>query len=367
MSFKTINLFVFFLFSPPLLADVIQLGMSAPFTGPAKEIGTNIRFGAQLYFDEYNHTPQGKRQPIELISYDDGYEPYRTVINTRKLIEEDNVFALFSYVGTPTSKNIMPLIYRHNMLYLTPFTGAEFLRNPVTPSIFNIRSSYYIEAEKQVDYFIDVKGFKKPALFIQADAFGISASQGYVNALHKRGIDNVEQVRYQRNTVNIDNAIEKFKRAQPDVIFCIGTYAPLSEVLNTLRADGFKGAMVFLSFAGAESLLSRLHNFDDVYITSAIFPPSSNALPIAKQYLTALGNRKANHQSFEGYINAAFVIEVLSRISPPITPEKFIEAAESKPFDLGGLKFSYGPNNHQGLYDVSLYQLTQSGLIAVDN
>jgi ABC-type branched-subunit amino acid transport system substrate-binding protein len=365
MSFKINSLFIFLLFSTPLFADVIQLGMSAPFTGPAKEIGTDIRFGAQLYLNVYNKSPQGKRQPIEIISYDDGYEPNRTIINTRKLIEEHNVFALFSYVGTPTSKAIMPLVHRYNKLYLTPFTGAEFLRNPVTPGIFNIRSSYYVEAEKQVDYFIDVKGFKKPALFIQADAFGISASQGFINALHKRGIDNVEQVRYQRNTVNISNAIEKFKQIMPDVIFCIGTYEPLSEVLNTLRADGFKGAIVFLSFAGAESLLSRLKNFDDVYITSAMSNPSANNLPIAKQYLTALGSRKANHQSFEGYINAAFVVEVINRIILPITPEKFIEAAESKPFDLGGLRFSYGPNNHQGLYDVSLYQLTHSGLVTV--
>lgn len=363
MNFKIVYLVISILIGQPAFANVIQLGMSAPFTGPAKELGIDLHFGAQLYLDRYNRTPQGKRLPVEIISYDDGYEPSRTIINTRKLIKEDNVFALFSYVGTPTSKAVMPLVHRSNMLYLTPFTGAEFLRTPVTPTIFNIRSSYYLEAEKQVDYFIDVKGYKKPALFIQADAFGISASQGFINALHKRGIEQVEEVRYQRNTMNIDNATAKLKSIMPDVIFCIGTYAPLSEVLNTLRKDGFKGAIVFLSFASAESILSRLESFDEVYITSAILNPLTSSLPIAKQYKASLGSQKANHQSFEGYVNAAFVIEILNRMKPPITPEKFIKAAESKPIDLGGLTFSFDRNNHQGLYDVSLYQFTEEGLI----
>ena len=189
---KNISL-VCLLFSFHLTATEIKLGMSSALTGPTKNLGLQVRQGAQLYFQQYNQTPNGKKNPISLISYDDGYEPHHTVINTIKLIENDKVFALFGYVGTPTSQAIMPLLEEHQIIYFSPFTGADFLRSPIKKNIFNVRASYYTEAETQVEYFIDQLNLSKAALFIQADAFGLAASKGYKNALSARGITAIEQ------------------------------------------------------------------------------------------------------------------------------------------------------------------------------
>src|ERR1700712_3505166 len=84
-------------------AGTILLGQSCPLTGPAAELGTEMRLGAQLYFTEINKKGGIFGRSIKLTTLDDGYEPDRAAANTRKLIEEEKVFALFGYVGTPTS------------------------------------------------------------------------------------------------------------------------------------------------------------------------------------------------------------------------------------------------------------------------
>ena len=75
----------------------LVLGQSAPFTGPAAQLGIQFHQGAKLYLDQYN--AQSGQRPITIRQLDDGYDPERTAANTRQLIQEQ-VFALFGYIGT---------------------------------------------------------------------------------------------------------------------------------------------------------------------------------------------------------------------------------------------------------------------------
>ena len=84
----------------------LVLGQSAAFTGPAAQLGIQFHQGAKLFLDQYNAQP-GRRNVV-IKNLDDGYEPDRCAANTQKLIEED-VFALFGYIGTPTSLAALPL------------------------------------------------------------------------------------------------------------------------------------------------------------------------------------------------------------------------------------------------------------------
>ena len=97
------------LLSVPVLAEPgvsdkeVLLGQSVALSGPAKELGSEMRSGALLYFEQVNASGGVHGRRIRLQTLDDGYEPERTTANTRKLIEEEKVLALFGYVGTPTS------------------------------------------------------------------------------------------------------------------------------------------------------------------------------------------------------------------------------------------------------------------------
>jgi ABC-type branched-subunit amino acid transport system substrate-binding protein len=106
-------------------ADTILLGQSAALTGPTAVLGKQMNAGARLYFDYINKQGGVFGRKIELKALDDMYEPEEAVKNTKKLIEEDRVFALFGYVGTPTSQAVMPLVNQARIPFFAPFTGRS--------------------------------------------------------------------------------------------------------------------------------------------------------------------------------------------------------------------------------------------------
>ena len=113
---------------PGVLNDRIVFGQSAALDGPAKALGQGMREGILAAFAEANHAGGIGGRLLDLISYDDGYEPMRAIDQTAKLINEDQVFALIGGVGTPTSRAAQPIATDAGVPYIGPFTGAGFLR-----------------------------------------------------------------------------------------------------------------------------------------------------------------------------------------------------------------------------------------------
>ena len=158
----------------------ILLASSSALSGPTAKLGTRLNQGAQAYFDRINSSGGIYGCQILLEIVDDGYEPFKTLKNTQKFLKGNNVFALFNYVGTPTTSVVFPLVKNKPLPFLMPFTGAEFLRKPVTSNIFNLRASYYQEVEAQIDYLVKEEKITKVGLLIQADEFGVAVEEGYI-------------------------------------------------------------------------------------------------------------------------------------------------------------------------------------------
>ena len=127
----------------------IVLGQSAALTGAAGQLGVQFQAGAKLAFDQANAHGGIGRRSIEIRALDDGYEPDRCAENTRRLIADD-VFALFGYIGTPTSLAALPLFTQARVPFFAPFTGAPGLRKPFNRLIFHVRASYDDETELMV-------------------------------------------------------------------------------------------------------------------------------------------------------------------------------------------------------------------------
>src|SRR5262245_33086460 len=141
----------------------IRIGMANALSGPASGLGLNLKAGAEAYFARVNAAGGVHGRKLVLVSIDDGYEPEQAVAATRRLVEQDKVFTLFGYVGTPTSAAVVPLASRAGVPYLFPFTGAEFLRNPVNKWVFNVRASYFDETEAMVERLTKDAGVKQIA------------------------------------------------------------------------------------------------------------------------------------------------------------------------------------------------------------
>jgi branched-chain amino acid transport system substrate-binding protein len=141
----------------------IVLGQSAPFTGAAAQLGIQFNAGAKVFFEQINARGGINRRPIELLALDDGYEPERCAENTRKLIAQD-AFALFGYIGTPTSLAALPIATQERVPFIAPFTGAMSLREPLNKMAFHLRASYDDETALIVRQLHNL-GLKKIAVF----------------------------------------------------------------------------------------------------------------------------------------------------------------------------------------------------------
>src|SRR4030095_14405105 len=97
-------------FAQGVTADRIRLGQAAVFTGPAAQLGIQMRNGIKAYFDEVNEKGGVHGRKLELVSEDDQYESAKAPAASKKLIEEHKVFALLGYVGTPTGVAHLPVV-----------------------------------------------------------------------------------------------------------------------------------------------------------------------------------------------------------------------------------------------------------------
>src|SRR5262249_3451691 len=133
-------------------ANQIVFGQAAVLDGPASALGQGMRRGLNAAFDEQNAKGGVHGRKLKLISNDDGYEPDRSIVAVKKLIEEDRVFALIGPVGPPTANAAQPVAQAAKVPYIGPFTGAGFLRDPKRDNVINIRASYDAETEAWVHH-----------------------------------------------------------------------------------------------------------------------------------------------------------------------------------------------------------------------
>jgi ABC-type branched-subunit amino acid transport system substrate-binding protein len=110
---------------PGVTPKTIVLGQSAAFTGPAAQLGIQMNAGTKAYFDHVNAQGGVFGRKIEIKTRDDRYEATLCVENTKKFIEEDKVFALVSYVGTPTTVAAMPVSPGPRFPWLDPSRGRK--------------------------------------------------------------------------------------------------------------------------------------------------------------------------------------------------------------------------------------------------
>ena len=351
--------------SPGVTSRSIVLGQSAAFSGPAAQLGIQMNLGTKAYFDFVNARGGVNGRKIELKTRDDRYEATLCVENTKKFIEEDRVFALVSYVGTPTTGAAMPVFTEAKVPLVGPFTGAELLRTPVNRYVFNVRASYYDETEKIVEQLVST-GNHKIAVFYQDDAYGQAGLKGVEIAMTKRNMKIAALGKVERNTVNVGEAVKTINAAQPDAVVMISAYTSIAEFVRQMKKAGSTTQFHNVSFVGSKALADALKDEGYGVAISQVVPfPWSPSVPVVKEYqeiMTKAGNTDFNFSSLEGYIVAKVMAEGLKRAGKDLTREKLVAALEGMSrVDLGEFVVSFSPANHSGSKFVDLTMIGRGG------
>ena len=343
----------------------IVLGQSAALSGPAKELGSEMRSGALLYFEQVNAGGGVHGRRIRLQTLDDGYEPERAAANTRKLIEEEKVLALFGYVGTPTSLAAQPLFTEAKVPFVGAFTGAQALREPFNRYVFNVRASYFDETEKIVEQ-LTTTGIKQIAVFYQNDAYGKAGLAGVERAMTKRGLKIAATATVERNTVDVAKAVAALSATRPDAIVMVSAYTSVAAFVKGMKKAGSAAQFHNVSFVGSRPLAAALGDEGVGVAIAQVVPfPWSGTLPVTREYQAqarAAGAKDFSFTELEGYIAARVLVEGLKRAGRELTRERLVTALESlSRTDIGGFQVDYSSSNHNGSTFVDLTIIGRGG------
>ncbi|MCG6876702.1 MAG: ABC transporter substrate-binding protein [Betaproteobacteria bacterium] len=351
--------------TPGVTANSVLLGQSAAFSGPAAQLGIQMNAGAMAYFDYINKLGGVHGRTILLKTRDDRYEGNLAAENTRKLIEEDKVFALFAYVGTPTSAAALPIFTEAKVPFVGPFTGAELLRKPLNRYVFNVRASYYDETEKIVEQLVST-GIHKIAVFYQNDSYGKAGLTGVQIAMKKRNLAIAATGTVERNTTDVGAAVKAISAVQPDAVVMISAYTSIAEFVRQMKKAGSAAQFHNVSFVGSKALANALGAEGYGVVISQVVPfPWYPGVPVVKEYqriLKAAGITEYNFGSLEGYLAAKVMVEGLRRAGRDLTRERLIAALETMDnVDLGGFVVSFSRASHAGSDYVELTMIGRDG------
>jgi len=373
--------------------------MSAAFTGPTRGLGIELYRGSTAYLSHVNETGGVFGHKINVIAYDDGYNPVPTIRNTIRLVEDDDVLLLFDYVGTPTVTRMLPLlkIYggQRELFLFFPFSGAQPQRvRPYGEYVFNLRASYSQEIDSLVDYLIS-RGRSRIAVFYQIDAYGRSGWEAVHKSLAKKGLRVVGEATYYRGTTyqaDMKAQVKTIRNSSPDSIISIGAYEACAAFIRDSRDAGLNVPIANVSFVDSENKLKLLlktgqetgRDYTVNLINSQVVPSCEETeLPAVAQYRRLITQydvmpakslirqdyepHKYSPVSLEGFLNAKLLVEVLKRLGPNFHPKSVKAVVEGiKDYDLGiGVPVNFGPDRHQGLDAVFLTTVEQGRFVPI--
>lgn len=352
--------------------DTILLGQSAALSGLTAKLGKQVNAGATLYFDSVNQQGGVHGRKIVLKVLDDSNEPDETVANTRKLIGDDRVFALFGYVGTVTSEAALPLANQARVPFFAPISGAQTLRTPGNRNVFHVRAGYQEETEAIVRQIRTV-GQKRVAVVYNDDAYGKAGLDGVIRALKAMPVDAGMQLVARgdvtRNSVEVGDALQATLGAKPDAVILISSYRTAGMFVKEALRRGYDGQFYNVSFVGTQELAGELGAKGAGVIISQVMPaPGNGTLAVVREYqrlLQAAGKQKdADYAGMEGFIAAKAFVAGLRAAGRDLTRERFVAAMETlRNNDLGGFIVDFSPDNHVGSKFVEMTIINSRGSV----
>ena len=345
----------------------ILFGQSAALSGPAKELGRNMRLGILAAFDEVNARGGVNGRTLELQSLDDAYEPEDAIVMTRHLIEQEQVFALIGAVGTPTSRSATPIARGAGVPYIAPFTGAAFLRDDEWDNIINLRASYNQETEEMVARLTNDLGLTRISVMYQNDSFGRAGFRGVVGALERRDMEPTSIGIYPRNTTAVKTALLDLRQGDPEAVIMIGAYEPVARLIQWARRTDMDAVFMTVSFVGSNALAQELGpDGAGVLVTQVVPFPEDDSLPVVHAYLDALADHDLEAEpgfvSLEGYLAGRLVISALEQCGAEVDRSCLLgQLIDRGELDIDGFGLEFGAGDNQGSDEVFLTVIGSDG------
>lgn len=348
---------------PGITPAEIKIGNTMPYSGPASSYASVGRAEA-AYFNMINSKGGINGRKINFLSYDDSYSPPKTVEQTRKLVEQDDVFATFGSLGTPTNTAVSKYMNQKKVPHLFISTGAEKWNDPKNyPYTISLYPSYLMEARVAARYLLDMRPDAKIAILSQNDDFGRDYVKGFKEGLGAKAATMiVKEATYEVGEATIDSQLVLLKNSGADTFYDVTTPKFGAQAVKKVAEIGWKPLHYIVSVASSiKSVLQPAGIENSIGLVTAVTAktpsdPQWETSPDMKDYLAFMKEWNAgadpNDQSaVTGYISAWLTVEVLKRCGNELTRENLMKVVTSVrdqqiPMLLPGVTVSLSPDDY---------------------
>ena len=360
---------------PGYTATTIKIGNTGPYSGPASSYGT-IPKAYAAYFKMINDQGGINGRKIDFISYDDGYSPPRTVEQTRKLVESDDVLAVFGSVGTPTNSAVHKYMNAKKVPQLFVATGATKWGNPKEyPWTIGWQPNYQSEGRVYADYILKHAPNGKIAVLYQDDDYGKDYLNGLLFGLgDKAKTMIVAKAPYETTDPTVDSQVVSFKSAGANVFVNIAIpkfaaqairqageigWKPL-DILNSV-SNSVGGVLKPAGFQNSQGIVSDFYLKDPTDPTWKNDPGYKGWIAFMNKYYP--DGDKTSVFPVYGYSAAQTLVQTLKQCGDDLSRENVMKQAANLhhlalPMLLPGITVNTSPTDFYPVKDMRMGRFT---------
>ena len=358
-------------YGPGVTDTQILLGQTMPYSGPASAYGTYGKAQA-AFFRMINEHGGVNGRKIELLSLDDGYSPPRTVEQVRKLVEQEQVLAIFSSFGTPTNTAIVKYLNVKKVPQLFVTSGAAEFADPKTyPWTMGWRVNYVSEAKVYARYLLRVRPNAKIAALYQHDDVGKDYMRGLREGLGDRADKMiVAEASFEVTDPTVDSQIVTLKASGADTFFIFSSPKAAAQAIRKVWDLGWRPLQFVGNPAASVATVMKPAGLEkSVGIISGAFlkdptdshwqddPGLKEWIDFMKQYYPE-GDRTDFYNVY-AYATAQTLVQVLKQCGDDLTRENLVrQAANLKnlelPILIPGIRINTGPHDYSPIEQMQL-------------
>jgi branched-chain amino acid transport system substrate-binding protein len=375
LSLVAIALFLGAASSSRAADDEIRIGNTMPYSGPASAYGV-IGKTIAAYFNKVNAEGGINGRRINFISYDDAYNPQKTVELTRKLVEEDKVLLIFASLGTAPNAAVRPYLNANKIPQLFVASGASMWDQPRDfPWTMGFQPSYQTEAHIYAQYLLEKhpRG-GKIAILYQDDEFGKDYVKGLKDGLGSK-IPIVAEATYKIGDANVNQQIATLKASGADIFFDVTTPKFAAMAIRRTAEIGWKPEHIIstvsesvaavLQPAGlqnAEGILSAGYSWEGDDPAAASDPAYRDWAAFMDRYVSDAS--KSNNLTVFSYLIANAMVEVLKKCGDDLSRDNLMKQAASLkglqiPMLVPGVIVNTSASDHAPLEQMQMMRFTE--------
>lgn len=314
--------------------DSILVGCSNSFSGPLVYPGTQlVNNGLEAYFGYVNDRGGVHGRKILTQYYDDGYKPQNAVANTKRLVEQDKVFAIVSSQGTGAVMATVKYLTKNKVPLIFPFQGVPISGQK---TIFTSFTPYTNQSELVVTWLVKVKGFKRIGILYQDDKYGYTFRDPAKKTLAKFGLKLAAAESYKRGATDLSAQVAKLRQANLDACLLVATPPPGAAFLREAHKQGWKETKIISSGPLTDEKYINLSGGvgEGIWGLSLWPDPVNSNDPAVVEYREIMEkygkdrDKTPNRYSLYGYYYAKLFVAGLQRAGKDLTRESYIAALE---------------------------------------